>query len=680
MSNIELNLSTDRLELLLHAADRQLRLEKLAASNKSWLLPSANARLFNVTVDGKDWNAGNMTFERAETVEAEPGVRHVILSFSGPVISVDQHVKVYDETALIETWPMIRCTAGAPCTVERIDSLSLDLAGVGGELFSFTGNWGSEYEPHTTPLQSEPVILESRSGRSSKGNHPWFALFHGTGAVLSGAVAWSGNWVLRFEPLEGGIRLSGGLHDWEFYKTLQPGEEMAAPAVVLVLGSSLNEVSQQYARVGRRHWYPRNEFAATLPVEWNHWWPYEDAEINETVFARNATVAGQMGFEVCTLDAGWFGPADAGTFWEHYRGDWHLVNTDRFPSGLRQLSDHVHAQGMKFGIWCEIEGLGEHAQVAKDHPDFVALRDNERIGCVCFGNPEVQEWAYQTLARLITEYKADWIKVDYNLDQGAGCNRTDHGHQAGDGQYAHYLGYYGMLERIRRDFPHVVLENCSSGGLRIDLAMLRRTDMTYLSDPDWPDHDLQIFWGASTMLAPDRLLHWTYSHWRHLNPPDYQRFNPRDPNLTVAKWDYYSRISMLGLYGISQRLPDLPEWLAKRIAEQNRIYQQHVRRFVKEADLYRLTGQPRRFNQGERWAAFQYSLPDGSEHLLFVFRLPGGEPTRAVRLENLEPERVYTITGLEGEFTHQATGCELMENGLLFTTLGEEESALLKLS
>jgi len=127
-------------------------------------------------------------------------------------------------------------------------------------------------------------------------------------------------------------------------------------------------------------------------------------------------------------------------------------------------------------------------------------------------------------------------------------------------------------------------------------------------------------------------------------------------------------------------LPDLPAWLAQRIAEHNRIYQQQVRRFIKEADLYRLTDQPRRDGQGDRWAAFQYSLPDGSEHLLFVFRLPGGEPVRSVRLEDLELNRLYMVTGLEGEFSQQMTGRELMETGLIFTNLGEEESALLRLS
>ena len=679
MSESRYDFSNSRLDLSFRVADGRLRLDTYSAQGFSWLFPGSPASLFRVTVDGKDWDATNLDFDGVNEVPAREGFQHVALNFHGPGFSVEQHIKVYAETALVEVYPVIINTASLPVQVRRVDSIALNLAGGDCELFSFTGNWGSEFEPQRRKL-SEAVILESRSGRSSKGNHPWFALIQGDRPILSGAVAWSGNWCFRFEPSGDAVHLSGGLHDWQFWKTLQPGESMDGAPVVLVLGETLDAVSQQYASVGRKHWYPRNTLSAHLPVEWNHWWPYEDAEINEMVFQKNVVEAEKLGFDVCTLDAGWFGPADAGTFWEHYRGDWHLVNEERFPGGLRALSDFTHAHGMKFGIWCEIEGLGEKAQVAVDHPEYVALRDGARIGCVCFGNPAVQEWAYQTLARLITEYRADWIKVDFNLDPGAGCNRTDHGHQDGDGLYEHYLGYYRTLERIHADFPEVVLENCSSGGLRIDLGMLRRTFMTFLSDPDWPVHDLQIFWGASTMLAPDVLLHWTYSHWRNLNPPPYQKFNPHSPDLTPVKWDYYTRISMLGLFGLSQRLPDMPVWMAERVAVHNTIYQNHVRRFVQEANLYRLTEQPRRSGEGDRWCAFQYSLPDESEHLVFVFRLPGAEPERAIKLKNLQPDRLYAVRGFEGEPERKMTGAQLMGAGLRFDDLDEESSVLLKIA
>ena len=163
---------------------------------------------------------------------------------------------------------------------------------------------------------------------------------------------------------------------------------------------------------------------------------------------------------------------------------------------------------MAFGLWCEIEAIGKSAHLADTHPEISATRDGEPLGYVCLGSAAGQQWALATLERLISEYHCDWIKLDFNLDPGAGCNRRDHGHGAGDGLYAHYQGYYALLTAIRSRYPHVVLENCSSGGLRIDLGLARHTHMAFLSDPDWPEHSLQCFWGASLILAPAALLHW----------------------------------------------------------------------------------------------------------------------------------------------------------------------------
>ncbi|HVU12476.1 MAG TPA: alpha-galactosidase, partial [Phototrophicaceae bacterium] len=508
---------------------------------------------------------------------------------------------------------------------------------------------------------------------------PWVGIFQTPDYITAVSIAWSGNWIFRFEPLDNATyptyRLSAGLNDWNFSKTLRPGESMESPHVIFYeVSENLNDIAQRYTRFGRQYLYPHNPLADSLPVEWNHWWSYEDADINETVFLANVEAAQKLGVELCTLDAGWFG---SGLHWGQIRGDWEIVNRERFPHGVRYLADAVHAAGMKFGLWCEIEGLGAQAALNQQHPDFPALRDGQPLGYVCFGNPDAQEWAYQTLSRLIRDYDCDWIKLDFNVDPGAGCNRVDHGHGAGDGLFEHVQGYYRVLDRIRAEFPEVVLENCSSGGLRVDLGMMRHTHVTFLSDPDWPVHALQVFWGATTMLAPNVCIRWSFSEWRPGNGPSEQHFNPRDPALQPHQLDYYTRIAMLGLFGMSQKLPDLPIWVAERLAYHIDVYKQQVRRFVREADLYRLTDQPHRDGTGDRWCAFQYSLAD--EHLLFVFRLPGAEPIRSIRLLNLTPARTYQIETLDGGEARIVSGRDLMGVGITFTEIQEEGSVLVKI-
>jgi alpha-galactosidase len=379
------------------------------------------------------------------------------------------------------------------------------------------------------------------------------------------------------------------------------------------------------------------------------------------------------------LDAGWFGHRKKSAYWYETRGDWDTTNRDRFPHGVRTLADYTHANQMKFGLWCEIEALGAKATLNDTRPEFAAMRDGVPLGYICLGNRAARGWTYQTLRRLLRDFDCDWVKLDFNLDPGAGCNRTDHGHDADDGLYEHYVGYYSVLDRLRAEIPEIILENCASGGLRIDLGILQHTEVTFLSDPDYPVHSLQVFWGATTMLAPDACLHWCFSEWL---PGDFseklgQTFNPRDPNLQPHQFDYYTRIAMLGALGFSQKLPELPEWVKERLAYHIRVYKEQVRRFVMGADLYHLTDQPRRDGTGERWCAFQYSLPE--EHLLFVFRLPGAEAERAIRMANLQPERTYRVEDMDGVLIVSMSGRDLMERGIAFGGLQEEESRLLRL-
>lgn len=650
-----------------------------------WIDPASPSGLFAIDYDGKrlDGQTPGVVVRAAETTELADGSRHVTVHLDYPPdgLEIDVHAIAYAGSPLVEQWIVARNVGQQTQRIERLDTIDLAIPAAQYELVSYTSAWGLEFEEVREPL-SDDVVLETRKGRSSNERHPWFALLRGDGQTLSASVIWSGNWVFRFDSKEnGGYQISGGLHDWEFSKELAPGVEVEGAHVALVLGQrhDLNDISAAYANVGRRHWYPRNALSDTLPVEWNHWWPYFDHSIDEEVFKRNVDEAARIGCDVCTLDAGWFGPTDAGTHWYDYRGDWDLVNTVRFPSGIRALADYTHQRGMAFGIWCEIEGLGQHARLAETHPELVARRDGERLGYVCFGSPAAQEWAYATLDCLITDYACDWVKLDFNLDPGAGCNRTDHGHGAGDGLYEHYRGYYRTLERIRQRHPDVILENCSSGGLRIDLGIARQTHATFLSDPDWPEHDLQIFWGASTMLAPERCLHWGWCEWAD-HPHPHQTFNPRDPNLQLHQLDYSVRNAMLGAFGYSQKLPDLPAWVAERLTFHTRIYKDLVRRFVRDGNLHRLTAQPKREGLGDRWAGFQYALPAGAEHLLFVFRLHGGEPERVLHLQALNPQRVYTLSWLDSGLEEERSGEALMEEGIRFDRLPEEGSEIIHIT
>ncbi|MGH3491222.1 MAG: alpha-galactosidase [Actinopolymorphaceae bacterium] len=669
-----------------------LRTQRLALDGQaSWAVEGCGP-VFTVVAGGVTVTGESAGLEVAPPVvasNADGVVDETIVcryAADGLDLRVDWHVRRYPEVAVVETWASVTNEGDQPVTVDRIDSLGLVVPAGDHDLLSYTSGWGLEFEGVRTKLAG-PTTLETLRGRSSADRHPWFGLVRvADGAVLCGAVAWSGNWVVRFDETDGsdaqsagGYLLTGGLHDIGFATILPPGASVTAPPVVLALGyaGDLDTVSIALARAARAHWMPRSPLADRSPVEWNHWWTYEDHSIDENMFATNAAVAADLGVEVCTLDAGWFGPAEATSQWTDVRGDWDRVNTARFPHGIRAVADSVHGRGMSFGLWCEIEALGPKAAVAAKRPDLPALRDGEPLGYVCLGNPAAWDWAHATLDQLVRVHGADWIKLDFNLDPGLGCNRTDHGHGAGDGLFTHYTGYYRLLDAVRSDHPDVVLENCSSGGLRIDLGILRRTHLTFLSDPDWPEHGLQLLWGATALLPANQLLHWGFSEW--YGDHRHQTFDPRDPSLTPYQFDYYRRIAMLGGTGFSIGLVDLPDWVRERLRASVQTYQELVRPYVQTADLHRLTATPRRFGEGARWAAVQYALPDSSAHLVLAFRLAGSaDQSQVVHLHALDPVQAYDLRWHDADRHEVRTGEDLLAGGLEFA-LPEEGSELVEI-
>jgi Alpha-galactosidase len=580
---------------------------------------------------------------------------------------------------IVEKWIEIRNISNKSIKINRIDSIHGLLETNGYELKYFTSEWGKEFEPHDERLEGTK-ILESISGRSSMGVHPWFALKGATGDILVCSFAWSGNWIARFEPASNNCyRISGGLNNWCFLKVLKPKEEIEGIHVVYVYlkYGGVDDTSVEFGKWGKRYCYPQNRFSYSMAPEWNSWWPYEDYKLDEEVVKKNAAQCGGLGIRMCILDAGWFGPDDNGSFWGKVRGDWHLENKKRFPSGIRQLSRYIREQGLRFGIWCEIEAVGEDAELNVLHPELLAERDGKRLGYVCMGNPETRKWASDILETLIIEYGANWIKLDFNLNPGAGCNRTDHGHGEGDGLYEHYMGYYSLLAEIRRKYPEVVLENCSSGGLRMDLGMMKNTHRAFLSDPDYTEHHLQVFWGATTMLHPSVCLHFSWSQTLYdcnvVKEPiiiDMQRYT----------FDYYIRAALLGCAGFSYRLEELPVWCHKRLGEHIRFYEQISTMYIRDADMYRLTGQALRNGCGDRWNSFVFVTEKYTKALMFIFRLKGGEPERIIQLKGLEPGFKYCVEFMDRRLLLEKSGKELMQDGLHFSLREEESSEIVEIN
>ena len=581
-----------------------------------------------------------------------------------------------------------------PVTITRMDPLSLAV-GADWRTHGFHSAWGDEFRP-LAGHAGHHLVLESRSGRSSHGMIPWLGLERGplartarpvpggdqSRAAVTVAPAYSGNW--HIHAMAGGL-VTAGISPWQFFVELAPGESVTAPSVVLTIAPTLDAAAVALQRAVAADWLPRTPFTDAVPVEWNHWWPYEDQEVDEQVIAANARVAADLGIEVATVDAGWFGAADPTSYWQEQRGDWASVNTARFPSGLAALGQSIRDAGVLPGMWIEAEAVGAHSLLRAARPEAMAHSVEARradpsyrvqtesldpddptfLGYVCLGSPAGREHVLASMSTLITTTGARWIKLDFNIDPDAGCTRTDHGHGAGDGLLRHYEGLYAVLDAVRERHPDILLESCSSGGLRIDLGLARHVHGFFLSDPDYTEHHLQVLWGVRHLLPPIGILHWSWSQWRGDYPPARRDW----ATLGTDEFDRMLRAAMVHRFGVSLRLPELRPELLERLREHVALFRAELVPFVRDGVLQPLSASPERGGFGERAPSIQVSHPDGRV-LLAVFVLDGGVRPAGVRLQGLEPDTTYRVRDLADGDVRRMSGVELIEDGL--AVLGDD--------
>lgn len=544
----------------------------------------------------------------------------------------------------------------------------------GLRVLAFASAWGREHTPQSIPLSEGEIVIGSDTGRSANGHTPLCVLTERGGRATAIAVCWSGNWQVRIAT-DGSVTY--GMTETMLSATLAPGQALPLPGVLVAQGTDAEAALRDLMDYIETDWLPPSRLTYPI-VEWNHWWRFEDAGINETVFLENAACARDLGFTQCTLDAGWFGDGP----WERARGDWNVVNAARFPHGLRYLSDEVHAMGMRFGLWIEPEALGADSALRREHPDWEA----SPRPCLCLGNPDAAAHLATTLDSLVTETNCDFLKVDFNLDPGDGCTRADHGHEPGLGLYAHLHALYDILDGLRAKHPALVVENCSSGGLRNDLEMLRHVDLAFLSDPDETAHALQVLWGASLLMPPGRMLHWGHSQSLDRAFPGLEYGGLAPDRLRASL-----RAAMPHRFGMSRDLRTLAPEEAAIVAEEIARYKRLIAPLLGTGRLHRLTGpflrDGARMDDGRRAAppgafaaearavcAFQLQA-DGAGVVL-AFAREDAPPGR-LRLAGLDPAASYRATDIDTGGAIVASGESLQSDGLPLPPLPSGASRLI---
>lgn len=193
-------------------------------------------------------------------------------------------------------------------------------------------------------------------------------------------------------------------------------------------------------------------------------------------------------------------------------GDW-LVDGQKFPDGLQPTCDLLREMGYIPGIWFEFEVINPGSE-AWNETLHMLRRDGRPLQVGTrrfwdFSDPWVEEYLTKKVIGLLRENGIGYLKVDYNDNIGLGC---DHPDSFGEGLRQHIEGVQRFFRKLREEIPDLVIENCSSGGHRLEPSMQGLTSMGSFSDAHEPVIIPIIARNLQRLILPRQSLIWAVLH------------------------------------------------------------------------------------------------------------------------------------------------------------------------
>ncbi|KAK5049850.1 hypothetical protein LTR84_003968 [Exophiala bonariae] len=258
-------------------------------------------------------------------------------------------------------------------------------------------------------------------------------------------------------------------------------------------------------KIRRKH--PDNE---TLPIIFNDYMNCLMGDPDEEKVKSLIKPAITAGAEYFVIDAGWY--ADETDWWDSV-GDW-VPSQRRFPSGFKSLIDTIRAAGLIPGVWVEPEVIGVRSPAAKALPADAFFQENGKRVIeknryqLDYSSSAVRARMDKIIDHLITEYGIGYFKFDYNIDVANGTDAN--AFSSGAGLLKHNRAYLDWIQGIFTRHPELVIETCSSGGQRLDYAMLAVHPIQSTSDQQDPVRYSVVSAAIATAVTPEQSASWAY--------------------------------------------------------------------------------------------------------------------------------------------------------------------------
>jgi len=619
------------------ATGQRLWLDELpVASGADELL--ATGIPFSFDYNGKTLTQLLPTWKRTQTKQPAAGgqQRHQI-TYADPDTGLEVvcDVTIFADYPAVEWVLRLRNTGSVDTPIlENIRSLDLRLTAPPGDIVLHHAHGSTCAATDFLPIDdgvapNATINLAPNGGRSSDGQLPFFNL-HWTGGGIVGAIGWSGQWALSLKR-DGATGLTVQAGQQVTHLKLHPGESIRTPRILLVRWAGADPLlgHNLLRRLLLAHYVPRvNGEIAVPPVTQLTWFSFNTG--NDVTEANQLAAMAPMvatGVEGYWLDAGWF---EGG--WPAGAGSW-VPKHAAFPNGLKPLGDAAHKQGLKFVVWFEPERVTGISRIAKEHPEWV-LRAGAGDGLFNLGDPAARQWLTDFLTKCIQDWGIDIFRNDFNIAPLRFWQAADPPDRKGMAEIRYTEGLYQMWDDLRTRNPGLLIDNCASGGRRIDLEMISRSFPLWRSDTQccgkaMPVQDQTQTAGLSLYVP----LH------------------------AAGVWDCdpypFRSVGTTGTsFCMDTRAKDYPIAKARRAVDEMKSL-----RPLFLGDYYPLTS----INLDEHhWCGWQFDRPDqGQGFAVFFRRAQSPYGSMVANLRGLDPQAQYEVTFVDSHQTRVLSGAEL---------------------
>jgi alpha-galactosidase len=603
---------------------------------------------FSFTYDGKDsaqilgtWQAsdGNPSADNSK-------VHRYVYTDPATHLKVTAEFSLYPDFPGVVDWVLRFRNDGTTDTpiIENILPLNWTLAASPGDCFIHHARGSSAGADDFKPLEERfgpngNAHIESDGERSSNGNSlPFFNLQTGDHGVI-GAIGWTGGWKADFRYAPDGKTISMLAGMKTTHLLLHPGEEIRTPRIVLMnwTGGDWQNSQNGWRRLILAHYTPQDNGKPVVgPLLVASGWGGED--INVKLAYIKWIHDNQLPFTLFGIDAGWYGASfglegdNTNPWWKH-RGDW-FPSPLYYPNGIHPLGEALKAAGLGFIWWMEPETSMPGKKIITDHPDWFLRNGNPNDpGMANYGNPDALKGIADLVSGLITDFGVTWYRQDYNIGPEGYWAMNDKPDRIGMTEIGHITGMYKLWDDLRANHPGLHIDNCASGGRRIDIETMSRSFIIWRTDYGVNDRIAEQ--AQTTALAPwvpcTTGFEQTYTGTKPWNGPG---------PYNTPEHIYFNRLGYQAAFATSPGAPGVnnPEWVTW-IKQCLAAYQEVQPYFY--GDFYALA--PYALDD-ESWTAWQWDRPEKKDGIVILLRRPGS-PFVAIdlSLRALNPDATYEV-------------------------------------